>query len=220
MKREVKLLRMSLLDRLERRFGAWAIPQFSLFIVMSNGLIYLLAQLRPEFLYRLLLDPEAIRRGEVWRVVTFLFVPPMMGPLWMVFWLLVLYQCAQALEHEWGDFRFCLFYAIGALATLVAAVWMVGEPLSNVPLNTTLFLAFATLFPNFELLLFFILPVKVKYLAALTWLWMAWAFVTGSTVTRVGIGASLVNYGLFFGPQIWQTAKLKLEVYRNRRRFR
>ena len=88
------------------------------------------------------------------------------------------------------------------------------------PLNTTLFLAFATLFPHYELLLFFILPVKVKYLAALTWLGLAWGLVIGNGATRVAIAASLVNYALFFGPQIWESVKLKAETYRNRRRFR
>jgi membrane associated rhomboid family serine protease len=143
----------------------------------------------------------------------------MMGPFWMVLWLLLLYQFARALEQEWGDFRFCLFYVIGAIATIVTAL-TVNRPLSNVPLNTTLFLAFATLFPNFELLLFFILPVKVKYLAALTWFWMAAAFLMGSSASRASIVASLANYGIFFGPQIWESAKLRWEVYKNRRRFR
>jgi membrane associated rhomboid family serine protease len=210
---------MNWLDRLERRFGGWAIPNFALFIVLSNGLIYILAQIRPEFLFQLILDPEAIHQGQLWRVLTFLFVPPMMSPLWMIFWLLVLYQFAQALEQEWGDFRFCVFYAIGALAMISAAL-AVGEPLSNVPLNTTLFLAFATLFPEFELLLFFILPVKVKVLAGLTWVWMLWSLIVGPGPARWAILASLVNYVLFFGPQLWQSAKLKIEVYRNRRRLR
>lgn len=211
---------MNFLDKLERRFGAWAIPQFALFIVMANGLIYLLAQARPEFLYQLILDPQAIRQGQLWRIITFLFVPPPMGLLWMAFWLLLLYQFALALQNEWGDFRFCLFYALGALSMIIAALWIAGEPLSNIPLNTTLFLAFATLFPNFELMLFFILPVKVKYLAALTWLALAWSVIMGSWITRVTIGASLVNYFVFFGPQIWQTARLRWDVYRNRQRFK
>jgi hypothetical protein len=68
--------------------------------------------------------------------------------------------------------------------------------------------------------LFFILPVKVKYLALLTWLGLAWSFMTGSLVTRVAIAASLVNYALFFGPSLWQALLLKVEVWRNRRRFR
>jgi membrane associated rhomboid family serine protease len=208
-----------LLDRLERRFGAWAIPHFALFIVMANGLIYVLGLLRSGFYGRLLLDPEAVRHGEIWRLMTFLFVPPMLGPVGIAFWLLLLYQYGQALENEWGDFRFCLFYAIGALATVIAGMWIVGDTLSNLPLNSTLFLAFASLFPDFELLLFFILPVKVKYLAWLMWIGLAWSMITGSAATRIGIAAALVNYFLFFGPSHWQNVKLKWDVYKNRQRF-
>ena len=211
---------MSWLDRLERRFGNWSIPQFPLFIAAANGVIYLLAQTRPDFLYQLLLDPEAIRQGQFWRAVTFLFVPPMMGPIWMVFWLYLLYQYSIALEHEWGEFRFCLFYLIGALATIIAALGIVHTTLSNIPLNTTLFLAFVTLFPDFELLLFFIIPVKVKYLAYVTWAGVLYFVIFGSFVTRVAIAASLLNYVLFFGPDLWQGFKLRWEVWRNRRRFR
>lgn len=212
---------MNWLDRLERRFGDWAIPHFALFIVMANGLIYLLSRVEPGFYSRLILDPQAVLlHAEVWRVITFLFVPPLLGPLGLAFWLLLLYQYGQALEHEWGDFRFCVFYAIGALATIVAALWIVGDTVSNLPLNTTIFLAFATLYPDFELLLFFILPVKVKYLAWLIWLGFAWSLLTGNAATRVTILAALVNYGVFFGPQHWETIRLKWEVYRNRKRFR
>src|SRR4051794_31541948 len=105
---------MSFLDWLEKRFGAWAIPHFALFLVAANAVIYFLGQSQPEFLLRLMLDPAAIRQGEVWRVITFLFVPPVMrSGLWMMVWLVVLYQFAQALEQAWGDFRFCVYYAIG-----------------------------------------------------------------------------------------------------------
>src|SRR5262249_50371235 len=150
------------------------------------------------FIERLILEPDAVRHGEVWRLMTFLFVPPPLGPLGMALWLLLLYQYGQSLENEWGNFRFFVFYALGAMATIIAGMWIVGETLSNLPLNTTLFLAFATLFPEFELLLFFILPMKVKYLAWLMGLGMAWSFVTGNSVTRVTIAAALVNYFLFF----------------------
>lgn len=209
---------MRYIDKLERRFRHWAIPQFALFIAAANGVIYLLALQRGEFLDQLLLDPNAVRQGQVWRLITFLFVPPMMNILLEVFWLLWLYQVAQALENEWGDFRFCLYYAIGGLATIVAALWIVGETLSNVPLNITLFLAFATLYPDFEFLLFFILPVKVKYLAWLIWVGLGWSLITGSMLTRVAIVASLANYALFFGPDLWQSLRLKIQVYRNRHR--
>ena len=188
---------MRWLDRLERHFGSWSIPQFPLFIAAANGVIYLLAQVQPHFIQRLILDPAAVGAGEWWRVVTFLFVPPAWGPIAMVFWLYLLYTYAQTLEQEWGEFKFCFFYLIGAVATVLASLFIVQEPLSSVALNTTLFLAFATLFPDFELLLFFILPVKVKYLGWVAWAVIAWSFVTGGFVTRVGIAASLFNYFLF-----------------------
>ncbi len=211
---------MNFLDRLERRFGNWNIPQLALFIVGANAAIYVLSQIRPEFIGQLVLDPVAIRHGEFWRLITFLFVPPRMGLLWMFFWLVVFYQFSLALEQEWGDFRFLLFYAIGGLSTILAALFVVQDTLSNLPLNTTLFLAFATLFPDYEILLFFILPVKVKYLALVTWIWLAISFALSPFSGRVAIVAALVNYVIFFGPQIWENVKLRIEVYRNRRRFK
>jgi membrane associated rhomboid family serine protease len=210
---------VKLLDRLERRFGSWAIPQFALFIVMANGLIYLLALAKPAFIGQLLLDPAAVRAGQFWRLITFLFVPPMLTPLFMVFWLLLVYQFAQALEQEWGEFKFCLFYAIGGLATIIAAVALQAT-LSNVALNLTLFLAFATLFPDYQLLLFFFIPGRVKYLAWFAWAGVAWGLVTGSTVSRVAIVASLVNYVFFFGSDIAQSVRLRWDVHRNRKRFK
>lgn len=210
---------MNWLDRLERRFGLWAIPQFSLFIVAANGVIYLLGQQRSDFVDRLLLDPVAIRQGEVWRLITFLFIPPPLTWLGMAFWLYLLYQYSQALESEWGDFRFCVFYGIGALSTVIAAMGIVGQTLSNVYLNATLFLAFATLYPDYEFLLFFFLPVKVKYLAALAWVGFVVSFFMGSSVTRLAIVSSLINYFLFFGPSVWQGLKLKIRRIYNRKRF-
>jgi membrane associated rhomboid family serine protease len=211
---------MRWLDRLERHFHWLTIPEFPLFISAANGLIYLMSQFQPAFVEQLILDPAAIRMGQWWRVITFLFVPPDMNPFFLVFWLLLLYQFAQALEHAWGEFRFFLFYAIGAAATVLASVFILHAPLGNASLNTTLFLAFATLYPDFQLLLFFFIPIKVKYLAWLVWLSIVLSLFLGSFGTRVAVGASLANYALFFGADIGRTLQLRWEVYRNRRRFR
>jgi len=211
---------MKWLDYLQRRVGFLSIPQFPLFIASANGLIYLLSQAQPVFVERLILDPSAVRAGEWWRIFTFLFVPPQMNPLFLVFWLLLLYQYALALENAWGEFHFFIFYLLGAAATVLAALLVLHEPLGNVPLNTTLFLAFATLYPDVELLIFFVLPIKVRYLAWFVWLTIAVSFVLGSFTTRVALGASLANYGLFFGADIWRAVQLRWEVYQNRRRFR
>jgi membrane associated rhomboid family serine protease len=217
----LKEAKVKWLDWMERRFHFLAIPQFPLFIVAANGVIYLMAQVQPNFVERLLLYPDNVRIGEWWRLITFLFVPPLrMNPIFLIFWLLLLYQFSQALENAWGEFRFFIFYLVGAVATALAAFLVLHEPLGNMSLNTTLFLAFATLYPDFELLLFFILPIKVKYLAWFTWFTIIFSFVLGSLSLRVEIAASLANYALFFGEAIWQAARLRWEVYQNRRRMR
>jgi membrane associated rhomboid family serine protease len=213
---------MRWLDQMERRFHGFTIPEFPLFIATANGLIYLMGHLNPPFVDRLFLDPLAIQAGEWWRVLTFLFVPPMdMNPIFLVFWLLFLYQMVQALENAWGEFRFFVFYLVGAAATVLAALLVLHGSLGNVILNATLFLAFATLYPDFQLLVFpLIWPIKVKYLAWVAWIIVGLSFMMGSFSTRVAIGASLSNYLLFFGADIWRAVCLKWEVYRNRRRFR
>jgi hypothetical protein len=213
---------MKWLDALERRFHGFTIPEFPLFIATANGLIYLMGHFNPPFVDRLLLDPWAIRAGEWCRVVTFLFVPPMdMNPIFLVFWLLFLYQVVQALENAWGEFRFFVFYLVGAAATVLAALFVLHGPVGNVTLNATLYLAFATLYPDFQLIVFPIFwPIKVKYLAWIGWLILACSFFMGSFGTKVAIGASFSNYVLFFGADIWRAVRLKWEVFRNRRRWR
>ncbi|MBI3547614.1 MAG: hypothetical protein HY078_01040 [Elusimicrobia bacterium] len=203
------------IDRLERRFGEWCIPQLAFFIVVMNAVVYLLSLQKIAFPLLLSLEPHLVFQGQAWRVFTFLLIPPLgLSILWMFFWLYLLYVYAVALEQEWGDFRFNLFYFLGAAAT-VATSLAAGVPLSNTTLHTTIFLAFAALFPDFEVLLFFVLPVKVKWLAWLAWAGMALGFVQGGPTTRLGLAAGLVNYAAFFGPRHWQ----EFEQWRRRRKL-
>lgn len=193
-------------DRLERYLGVLCIPQLAAFLVGMNAIVWVMSLMRPAFPTMLTLDPGLVMQGQVWRVFTFLLIPPTMAPIWMFFWLYLLYIYATALETEWGDFRFNLFYGIGAMSTILASM-LLGAGLSNVTLNTTIFLAFAMLYPDFELLLFFVLPVKVKWLAWLAWAAIGWNMFIGSTVTRVALFSGLVNYFVFFGADHWQDLK-------------
>ena len=185
-------------DRLERRFHWLAVPGLASFLVGMNAVVWLMSLFRPAFPRLLWLDPWALVHGQPWRAVTFLFVPPASGPLGTIFWLLLLYTFAAALENEWGDFRFNLFYFSGAAATAAASL-AGGWPLSNMTLNTSLFLAFAALYPDFEIIVFFILPVKVRWLAALTAASLAWTFLFWGPPARWEVASGLVNYLLFFG---------------------
>ena len=194
------------LDKLERAIGDWALPDPSIYLVGMNAAVWALSMLKPEFPLRLALEPELVMSGEVWRLVTFLFIPPELSPLWMVFWLLMFYSFAQALEGEWGEFKFAVYYAMGAAATVAASVAL-GTGLSSLPLNTSLFLAFARLFPEVELYVFFVLPVKVRWLAWVAWGAFALNFLFGSCVTRVALLAGIANWALFFGHEAFEDLK-------------
>jgi len=207
------------IDSLERRFEGWAVPNLGGMIVAFNAMVWLLTLFKPEFPALLTLDPGAILHGQVWRAFTFLFIPPSSSPIALFFWLYLLYTVAAALEDEWGEFRFNLYYGIGAGATVAAAL-LLGAGLPNAPLNATLFLAFAALFPEVELLLFLILPVKVRWLGWTVWAAMAWGILAGGWPMRLALLAALSNYAAFFGAHHREQFRLWRQVRRNRRRVR
>jgi hypothetical protein len=161
------------------------------------GMVWVLSTLRPAFLGHLVLDMRAVRRGEVWRLVTFLFIPPPSRPLWVLINLYFTWWIGSSLEDKWGAFKFNAYYLIGALGTIVASI--LAGPTTNMWLDASLFLAFATVFPEVTILLFFILPVRVKWLGILAALGITFAAATGDWGVRAAIAAALVNYTLFFG---------------------
>jgi hypothetical protein len=193
-----------LLARLERRIGRYAIPNLILYIVGGMAIVWVLSRSRPESVGRLVLDMRAVRRGEVWRLFTFLLFPPPSSPLWVFVNLYFTWWVGSSLEQHWGAFKFNAYYFIGALATIVAA--LVAGPTSNMWLHWSLFLAFATTFPDVTILLFFILPVRVKWLGIIAAIFIVGAFVIGDWGTRAPIAAALANYVLFFAGhwrQVW-----------------
>lgn len=168
-----------------------------MYIVGGMAMVWVLSTLRPSFLGHLALDMRAVRRGEVWRLVTFLFIPPPSRPLWILINLYFTWWVGSSLEGKWGSFKFNAYYLIGALGTVIASI--LAGPTTNVWLDASLFLAFATVFPDVTILLFFIVPVRVKWLGILAAIGIAFAAVTGDWGVRAAIAAALANYALFFG---------------------
>jgi hypothetical protein len=189
-----------LLARLERRFGRHAPEGIILWMVGISGALHLLVFARPEAAHLLWLDPDAVLRGEVWRILTFLFAPtgPVTGTglLWTMLGLWFLHTMGSALEAQWGSFRFDLFFLLGALATL--AVGFAVGPVTGRYVAQALLLAFAVEFPEYEVLLL-ILPVKVKYLGLLSGALMVYALISGDLATRAAVGVALANFLLFCG---------------------
>lgn len=209
---------MSLLSRLDAKFGRYAVPNLTVFLIAGQVLVYVADSVpgglqRAPVLENIRLMPDKVMQGEVWRLVTFVFDPPVTNPFFAFFFWYLFYLMGTTLEGVWGNFRYNVYLAIGYLASIAMATvfWFAfglpGQTATNGFLYGSVFLAFARLYPDFELLLFFLLPVKIKWFALATWVWYAWSFMVGTWLNQALIVAAVLNYLLFFGRDIWRDAK-------------
>lgn len=214
------------INKLERKYRRYAISNLMTYIIALNAAVYVINLLIPQSnLYaKLALNPAMILRGEIWRLITFLFLPPSSSPIFIVFVLYFYYLVGSNLEYQWGSFRFNIYYLIGVLSTIAASFIsyaITGFGLvSPEHLNLSLFLAFAHLFPYFEVLLFFFIPIKVKYLAWFNWAFIVFALIFRPLPMKLAAIASVVNYFIFFGSDLITTIKLRIQTYKKRKRFR
>lgn len=197
---------MSLLDKLERLFGRFAISNLALYLIIGQVFILLtalLGKLDPSWVNY---APAILLKGQWWRVITFLFVPifpgSLVGYVFLVFGWYIFYLMSGALEAYWGAFRFNVFFFMSYVLTVALAFFAPTSYVTNVYILGSVFLAFAYLNPDFEFTLFFILPVKVKWLALLTWAINAAFFILGDLSIRLQIAASAASFFLFFGPDL------------------
>ena len=162
---------MNWMNKLERKFGKYAIPNLMNYIVMLYVLGLALQLVNPSFYYEYLcLDIAAILKGQIWRVFTFIIQPPNTSYLFMLLVLYMYYSLGRELEAVWGAFRFNLYFFSGMLFHVIAgfiAYFLFGIllPIGTWYLNMSLFLAFASLYPNAQFYLFMMIPVKAKWLA-------------------------------------------------------
>lgn len=194
-------------DRLERRLGLFAVPGLPGLLTAMTAAAALLAASKPEFVAALALDPHALLRGQIWRVVTFLVVPPESSLLWMLLWLAMIFAVLSALESAWGEFKLTVFIAIGALMSTASAL-LTGTAGDNGPVHLANFLAFARLAPDREVLVMFVLPVKLRWIAVAAAALTAIQLLGGDNASRARLLAGLSAYLLYFGPGHWQDVKL------------
>ena len=193
---------MSMLDRLERKFGRYYIPNLTIVLVFGQAVFYVLTLMNSIRRDDALLVPALVVRGEVWRLLTFVFVPAVQTPIFFAFALYLFYLMGTALESYWGEFRYNVYLLIGFLAT-VAVSFLTPDQAAGVGLlGGSVFLAFAWLNPDFELLLFFILPVRIKWLALLTWIGYGYGLLAGDWGDRFRILAAIGNFLVFFWPEL------------------
>jgi len=192
----------NLLNRLARLIGWIAIPNLTAVLLAAQAVCLVLSFGQPETVERFSLLPERVLQGEVWRLLTFLAIPPTRNLLFLFFAWYMFFLMGTALEGQWGAFRYTLYLLIGWAATVAAAFVYPQVPAGNGFLAGTVFLAFAQLYPRFELMLFFLFPVQIRFLAMLTWALYGFTVLTGSWPQRLLVLAAVANFLLFFSDDI------------------
>ena len=188
-----------MLERLDRIVSPIAIRNLTLWIIVGQIAMYLVSLEDNTLIGRAALVWDLVLAGEVWRLLTFFFVPFSRDPIFLIFAYLIFYMMGNALEAYWGVVRFNVFLWLGAVLTVAAAGVVHDQPVSGAFMQGTVFLAFATINPDFELRLFFVLPVKVKFLAMIQVAGYLLAMFSG-WATMLMVLASVGNYLVFFGP--------------------
>ncbi len=226
------ILGMSLINRLERKFGRWAVPNITVLIIAGQVVLYFMQRMSParglgadpSLLWLL---PGQVLSGEVWRLLTFIISPPLVGPIFVIFYWMLMYLFGNTLEQMWGSFRYNCYLLVGYFSIVAATlgIWMWGGDVAVVSaqvqsmmlsrglINTsvflygTLFFAFARVNPDFTLNLYFILPIRIKWLALIQWIAYGYVSIRGDWSVRLLVVASILNYLLFFGREHWREVK-------------
>lgn len=184
-------------NRLFKKLERLAIPGLMKILVIIMGVVFVLDLFFAGELTRyLMFNRAAVFSGQIWRVISFVFIPISSSPLFLVFVLYFYYMIGEALEQEWGVAKFNLFYLVGIIGTITAG--LITGFATNHYLNLSLFFAFAILFPEFPIRLFFLLTVKVKWLAYLNAAYFAYALIVSGWPERIALIVSLINVILFF----------------------
>lgn len=214
------------MSNFERRFGKYAIKNISLALIMCYGVGYLISLINPNFLHFMTLDPYAILHGQIWRLVTWIVIPPETSNFFFVLIMLYFYySIGTTLEQTWGTYRYNVYLLSGMLFTVVGSFLLMGYCylfqgdiigalgaksffslvsmfFTTYYVNMSIFLAFSATFPEAQVLLMFIIPVKVKWLGIVYGVLLGVSFLQGNAYSRFAMAASLLNFLVF-----WLTSK-------------
>lgn len=215
-------------NKFERKFGRYAIPNLSLYLVICYAVGYLIYIINPSFLGYLTLDPFKIfMHGQIWRLVTWVIIPPDTSNIFFVLITLVFYySIGTQLERVWGTYRYNVYLFSGMLFTILGSIILLlyclisgaaAIPIgtesvyvlssgtavyfgafSTYYINMSIFLAYAATFPDMQVLLMFVIPIKVKWLGIIYAALLVFSALSGGVVTWVVIGSSLLNFVVFF----------------------
>ena len=194
---------MGFLEKMERKYGKYAIHNLPAIIIGMYIAGYLIALLMPEVQGFLTLHPGLIMKGQVWRLVTWLLIPPGGLDIFTIIMLYFYFSLGRSLEYTWGAFKFNVYIFSGILFTIIGAflLYYVGHMygyFSTYYINMSIFLAFALTYPEMEVLLYFLIPIKMKWMGLVYGFFIVLSLVQGGWADRISIVMSLLNFLIFF----------------------
>lgn len=198
---------MNFLNKLERKFGRHAITGLMKYIIICYIIGYIIEFVAPRFMSFLTLEPYMIfHYGQVWRLVSWILIPPQTNIFFAIIMMIFYYQLGTVLEQTWGTFRFNVYIFGGMIFTVLGAILMyflmgqqvLGGYFSTYYINLSIFLAFAVCYPDMKVMLYFIIPIKMKWMAIVYAALAVASAISSGWVARVAILASLLNFIIFF----------------------
>ena len=204
---------MKFIDKLERKFGRFGIPNLTIYMIVGYVIGYALMIVNPGILNWLSLEPAYILRGQVWRLVTWVLYPPSTsGVLWFAIAVLFFYYpIGTSLERTIGTFKYTLYILSGVIFTILGAFILyfllggnvlVGNVFSTYYISLSTFLAYAMCYPDMQVLLMFIIPVKMKWMAIFYVVIVVYEMIqyvmAGAWYLVIPIVASLLNFIIFY----------------------
>lgn len=203
---------MDFLNKMERKFGKYAIPNLTFWLIGAWILGFIIQYTMPDVQKMLTLEPGLILTGQVWRIISWILIPPPVNILFLIFFLSCYYFIGISIEQAIGTFRYNVYLIGGILCSVLAsfalygyyrivngiAVRGIGYYFSTEYITMSLFMAFAVIYPNVEFRLYFILPIKAKWMGIVDAVWMTFMFFVSNAAGRTAILASLMNFLIFF----------------------
>lgn len=201
------------LDRFCYKHPKLAIPNLMLYIIAGNVFVFILDMFSMNSFYSissyLYFDRAAILGGQIWRIISFVFVPTDSSIFFFAISMYFYYFIARMLEGQWGSTKFTVYYGIGVIMNILVG-FLVGYT-DVVYMNMALFFAFATMFGETRVLLFFILPIKIKWLAYISGAFFLYQIISlltsGYPLLALIPIAAILNYFLFFGAALLGSTK-------------
>jgi hypothetical protein len=210
---------MDFLTKLERKYGKFAIPNLTVILIVGFVVGYIIEIVQPDALYLINLNPAKIMQGQIYRLLTWVIMPPGGASLLIIITLMFYYSVGRSLENAWGDFRYTLYILSGILFTDIgvvgtylvmrlagqgqaAAFFAEYSGTSTYYLCMSMFLAYAFMFPDMQVLLYFIIPIKVKWLGYLDIAYLILSVLSygmmGDYAGMVTVIMSVLNFILFY----------------------